>query len=930
MILVGIALHPSFLLAQCDPTEYQLILKLAQEDLENRNYQRSIERFLDARDVCPQNKQEVDEWIAEAFRRIEGEKINAEKATQLAQAQALAFQIDALPENLNDRALRILEAKWKEFEAIGESVPPAISQTLAKAFYRQFRTASTPAYLLPIEQISEHASNPVFSPDDQYIFTFNDGYPSPRLWNTQRKLLREFDVKDHFVLAATFSPDGQYIFTPYKDRNATLWDIQGTPLFEITQHKAPIQSFAFSPDGKLLLTGAADSTVKLWDLQGTLLADLRQMGPVDSLGFTINGQRIIAYYSQPNRRFAVPTIWSREGKHLQDWEPYIPINGISAVSPDGQSVVIASPGKDVTLWKIGESMPSYLNPKSHYVNRIMYSPEGKYILTYSTLWNTALLWNTEGQLLDSLQHQYSFLQDAIFSPDGNFLLTYDQQQRVLLWNMAGDKIANLNPERSLINQLLFSPDSRYVFINPRSGSNQLWNLAGELVAELGTLQELTTPYESFDPYLYSPTGRYIFKKQLLTPMWDLSGHLIVDIDQHGEIIWTADFSPDEEHILTQTVYGSARLWKFNGESEGDFSSSSNIFQHAYFSPDGHYILNTPTKFSAQLWNLQGDSQARFLHPRGKVNGAIFSPNGKQILTWSEDSTAKLWNLNGDLVMNFASHGDEVKRGYFAPDGKSLITTITQGDTRWWDTQGKLILSTKSPFPVFSPDGQRILTNNRGDSRSDSIQVWNIQGNLILNKFVKDGYVELYTYDPSGKYIVLSVDAGPSQYSLLLWDEQGNLVAKMESHSQRISHVAFSPDGQLLVTASDDGTAKLWNLTGDLLADMNQHTKPVNRTLFSPDGQRILTYSTDGSAKLWNLQGALLASFEQHSGIITSACFSANGKYILTSSRDGTAKLWPTPETIYDWLQSSDCPLRQLSITEREQYRLSMDEPITKP
>ena len=72
--------------AQCDPAEYKLILKLAQEDLENRNYQRSIERFLDARDVCPQNKEEVDTWIAEAFQRIEEEKSTAEQAQKDAKA----------------------------------------------------------------------------------------------------------------------------------------------------------------------------------------------------------------------------------------------------------------------------------------------------------------------------------------------------------------------------------------------------------------------------------------------------------------------------------------------------------------------------------------------------------------------------------------------------------------------------------------------------------------------------------------------------------------------------------------------------------------------------------------------------------------------------------------------------------------------------
>lgn len=66
--------QPNLTTAQCDPSEYKLIMKLAKEDLEVRNYQRAIDRFLDARDVCPGKKEEVDKWIAISFQRIEGEK----------------------------------------------------------------------------------------------------------------------------------------------------------------------------------------------------------------------------------------------------------------------------------------------------------------------------------------------------------------------------------------------------------------------------------------------------------------------------------------------------------------------------------------------------------------------------------------------------------------------------------------------------------------------------------------------------------------------------------------------------------------------------------------------------------------------------------------------------------------------------------------
>ena len=60
--------------AQCERSEYPIIIKLAKEDLANRNYQRCIERLLDAGDICPDEKEEVNQLIQEAFALVDGER----------------------------------------------------------------------------------------------------------------------------------------------------------------------------------------------------------------------------------------------------------------------------------------------------------------------------------------------------------------------------------------------------------------------------------------------------------------------------------------------------------------------------------------------------------------------------------------------------------------------------------------------------------------------------------------------------------------------------------------------------------------------------------------------------------------------------------------------------------------------------------------
>ena len=81
-LLIVCGLLPAALTAQCERNEYRVIISLAQQDLAARNYQLTINRLLDARDICPDEKDAVNALIKQAFEQIEGEKraVEREKA----------------------------------------------------------------------------------------------------------------------------------------------------------------------------------------------------------------------------------------------------------------------------------------------------------------------------------------------------------------------------------------------------------------------------------------------------------------------------------------------------------------------------------------------------------------------------------------------------------------------------------------------------------------------------------------------------------------------------------------------------------------------------------------------------------------------------------------------------------------------------------
>lgn len=75
---------PMRLQAQCERSEYKIILPLIEQDLAARNYERAINRLLYARDICPDEKEQINRIIRKAFMQIEQEKITADSALEVA------------------------------------------------------------------------------------------------------------------------------------------------------------------------------------------------------------------------------------------------------------------------------------------------------------------------------------------------------------------------------------------------------------------------------------------------------------------------------------------------------------------------------------------------------------------------------------------------------------------------------------------------------------------------------------------------------------------------------------------------------------------------------------------------------------------------------------------------------------------------------
>ncbi len=406
---------------------------------------------------------------------------------------------------------------------------------------------------------------------------------------------------------------------------------------------------------------------------------------------------------------------------------------------------------------------------------------------------------------------------------------------------------------------------------------------------------------------FSPDGRAILTTgDGGARVWDAStGEPITPILMHGNspvggAVWHGTFSPDGTRVITSSIDKTARIWDArSGQLVGIPLKHSNWVNEASFSPDSRSVVTASVDYATYVLEVAtGQPVTPPLQHEGGLRQASFSPDGKWVLTASYDGTARIWDAMTGALLHRLEHAGIVFSAVFSPDGRHVATGSEDNTARLWEaSSGKPIGSplkhTGSVMHVcFSPDGRQLVTA----ARNNEARLWNLDSSesphILPYIDNSNKWPTFPVFSPNGQFLVTANSGTSAQ----IYDAHtGKPAMPPLPHNGGIAHAVFSPDFTRLVTACKDGLARVWDI-GALRAKFDSQQSPslINRVTFSPGQDRFVIPTGSNAAQLFDAATRKSSGSPlQHGGPVVFTCFSGSGDFVATVSRDGTARIWET-------------------------------------
>lgn len=310
---------------------------------------------------------------------------------------------------------------------------------------------------------------------------------------TKFKCLKTLNVDSGRVCSVAYSPDGKYIISGLSDKNIKMWDANtGECLKTIKSgHTREVDILSYSPSGKYFISASSGTRpIKIWDVStGKYIKILRIHSHfLKSAIYSPDGKYIVS------TDLGSIQIWEAStGVCLKILKNLLGFISSIAFSPDGQRIIGSSYDNIIGMidLKTGKSLQT-LKGHSSLVNSVAYSPDGNYIVSGSDKFNLSHSnkyprWNSNcvikiwdantGECFQTLEGHTDSVNSVLFSPNGKNIVSGSSDKTIKIWNAnTGECLQTLEGHSMNVNSVSYSPDGTNIISGSDDGTIKIWGV----------------------------------------------------------------------------------------------------------------------------------------------------------------------------------------------------------------------------------------------------------------------------------------------------------------------------------------------------------------------------------------------------------------------------------------------------------------------
>lgn len=269
-----------------------------------------------------------------------------------------------------------------------------------------------------------------------------------------------------------------------------------------------------------------------------------------------------------------------------------------AISPDGKVLATASSDSSVYLWDLasGKKLQEFVGHRGS-VNKILYAPKGKLIITGSSGVNdkSIRMWDVaSGEDRRHITGLTIGTTGLAMSPDG-LMVAIGDDRHLHLWGMVEDKEVGSADEDDIIRNIAFSPDGKFLAVALDSNLDLRKPGNGDLIRKIKTNGTFLSFFPDGKRFLTggSELGIYDLDRGRLLAHWP---------GRPKETAGIGVFSADGRLVAVAFDSGVSILDASDGR-EIQRVETPGLLETMAFSPDGKFLVTGGSDKIARVWEI---------------------------------------------------------------------------------------------------------------------------------------------------------------------------------------------------------------------------------------------------------------------------------------------------------------------------------------